>query len=59
MWVLFFFTISSASNEDFPHTPQEELLKKSLFIFAILTFSEFIKVAKILFWMLYWPTFSP
>ena len=36
--VLFFLIISKASREDFPHTPQEELVKKSLFIFEIFTF---------------------
>ena len=33
-FVLFCFIISSASSEDFPHTPQEELVKKSLSAFG-------------------------
>ena len=56
---LFFFIISRASSEDFPHTPQDELVKKSLFIFEIFIFLELFKVANILFWILYWPTLSP
>ena len=38
-FVLSFFIISKASREDFPQTPQEELVKKSLLIFEILIFS--------------------
>ena len=37
-FVLSFFIISNASREDFPQTPQEELVKKSLLIFEILIF---------------------
>ena len=48
-FVLFFLIISRASSEDFPHTPQDELVKKSLFIFEIFIFLELFKVAKILF----------
>ena len=48
-FVLFFLIISRASREDFPHTPHEELVKKSLFIFAIFIFLELFKVANILF----------
>ena len=48
-FVFFFLIISRASSEDFPHTPQDELVKKSLFIFEIFIFLELFKVAKILF----------
>ena len=48
-FALFFLIISRASREDFPHTPHEELVKKSLFIFAIFIFLELFKVANILF----------
>ena len=51
--VLSFFTISSASKDDLPHTPQDELVKKSLFIFEILMFSELFNVTNILFCILY------
>ena len=40
---------SKASNEDLPQTPQDELVKKSLFIFVISTFEESFKVTSILF----------
>ena len=36
--VLFFFIISSASKDDLPQTPQDELVRKSLLILEILTF---------------------
>ena len=36
--VLSFLIISKASSEDFPHTPQDEFVKKSLLIFEIFTF---------------------
>jgi len=48
-FVLVVLIISRASNEDFPQTPQEELVKKSLLIFDIFTFSELLSVANILF----------
>ena len=37
-FVLSFLIISRASNDDLPHTPQDEFVKKSLLILEILTF---------------------
>ena len=47
--VFSFFVTSKASREDLPHTPHDELVKKSLFIFEIFIFLELFKVANILF----------
>ena len=38
--VLSFLIISKASKDDLPQTPQDELVKKSLFILEIFTFLE-------------------
>ena len=45
----FVYCETSASREDFTHTPHDELVKKSLFIFEIFIFLELFKVASILF----------
>ena len=47
--VFSFFVISKASREDLPHTPHDELVRKSLLIFEILMFLELFNVANILF----------
>ena len=47
--VFSFLIISNASRDDFPQTPHDELVIKSLFIFEIFIFFELFSVTKILF----------
>ena len=51
--VFSFLIISKASSDDFPQTPHDEFVKKSLLILEIFIFLELLRVINILFLILY------